>query len=94
MGTGVLFGLAPLLTTRRADIQQALKQSARGTTGNARLLRGALVVSQCALTVVLLIGAGLLLRSFVELQAQNPGLNASNLLTMRVSLPGAAYREP
>lgn len=94
VGTGVLFGLAPLLTTRRADIQQALKQKARGTKGNARLVRGALVASQCGLTVVLLIGAGLLLRSFVKLQAQDPGLNASNLLTMRVSLPGAAYREP
>lgn len=94
VGAGVLFGLAPLWTARFTDIQQALKQKARGTTGNARLLRGALVASQCALTVVLLIGAGLLVRSLMKLQAQNPGLNASNLLTARVSLPGAAYREP
>lgn len=91
--TGVLFGLAPLLATRGAGIHQALKQKARGATGSSRLLRGTLVVSQCALTVVLLIGAGLLLRSFINLQAQDPGLNASNVLTARVSLPGVTYRE-
>jgi putative ABC transport system permease protein len=70
-----------------------LKEGGRGTTGRARHLRGAFVVAQCALTVVLLVGAGLLLRSFLKLQSQDPGLDASNVLTMRVSLPGATYND-
>lgn len=94
MLTGVLFGLAPVLTSLRTDVQQALKEGGRGTTGQAHRLRGLFVIAQCTLTVVLLVEAGLLLRSFIRLQAQDPGLNADNLLTMRVSLPTAAYQEP
>jgi putative ABC transport system permease protein len=89
--TGILFGLAPVITSLRADVQRVLKEGGRGAVGRSRHVRAMFVVAQCALTVVLLVGAGLLLRSFLKLQSQDPGLNASNLLTLRVSLPGATY---
>jgi putative ABC transport system permease protein len=91
--TGIVFGLAPAVETSRLNLNASLRESGRGnvvgrSTGR---LRGALVVSEVALALVLLIGAGLMVRSFVRLQAVNPGFDASDLLTMRVVLPHSRY---
>jgi putative ABC transport system permease protein len=88
--TSVLFGLAPALAASRPDLNDALKESGRGTAGGRRRLRETLVVAELALALVVLIGAGLLISSFVKLQAVDPGFNPRNLLTMTVSLAGAS----
>ena len=67
-----------------------LKESGRGTTGGRRRLRETLVVAELALALVLLIGAGLLMNSFLKLQAVDPGFNPRNVLTMTISLAGAS----
>jgi hypothetical protein len=87
--TSVLFGLAPALAASKPDLNQVLKECARGTSGGRRRLRETLVVIELALALVLLIGAGLLMNSFLKLQEVNPGFNPHNLLTMTVSLSGA-----
>jgi len=90
--TGVLFGLMPALEISRADLNRSLRDEARGTTGKGRnRLRAALVISQVALSIVLLIGAGLLIRSFTRLVNVNPGFEPGNVLTMNVTLPPARY---
>jgi putative ABC transport system permease protein len=93
--TGVVFGLVPALEASRLDAGESLKEGARGTTGGrrGRRLRGAFVVAQVALSLVLLVGAGLMVRSFARLNSVNPGFNADGLLTMRVQLPPRKYRE-
>jgi putative ABC transport system permease protein len=93
--TGVVFGLMPALEASRFDANEALKESGRGTTGGprGRRLRGAFVVAQVALALVLLVGAGLLIRSFARLQSVDPGFDPENLLTMRVDLPATKYKE-
>jgi putative ABC transport system permease protein len=88
--TSVLFGLAPALGASKPDLNQVLKESGRGTTGGRRRLREALVVAELALAMVMLIGAGLLMNSFVKLQAVDPGFNPRNVLTMTTSLAGAS----
>jgi len=94
--TGVAFGLAPALQSSRAAVGNALHEGVRGgTTGRrAQSLRRTLVAAQIALVVVLLTGAGLLMRSFVQLQRVDLGFRPDNLLTMRLSLPGAKYGTP
>ncbi len=94
--TGVLFGLAPALGSARVDLNDALRDSTRGATGGTRtrFLRAALVSSQMALALVLLIGAGLLMKSFVKLQSTNPGINPGNVMTFEVHLPEARYGDP
>ncbi len=87
--TSVLFGLAPALAASKPDVHQALKESGRGTSGGRRRLRETLVVAELALALVMLIGAGLLINSFLKLQAVDAGFNPRNLLTMTVSLAGA-----
>ncbi|MGE3344107.1 MAG: ABC transporter permease [Vicinamibacterales bacterium] len=92
IGTGVVFGLAPLLhLTQRLTI--ALRDGGRGTTTGAlrKSLRGALVVSEVTLAVVLVIGASLLVRSFVNLLQVDAGFNRSHLSTFGVVLPGGSY---
>lgn len=92
IGTGVVFGLAPLLhLTQRLTI--ALRDGGRGTTTGTlrKTLRGALVVSEVTLAVVLVIGASLLVRSFVNLLQVDAGFNRSQLLTFGVVLPGSTY---
>lgn len=90
---GVLFGLAPALQISRPDLIAVLRSEGRGSTSGRRrnLLRNLLVVSQVALSVLLLIGAGLLIRNFAQLLGASPGFDARGLLTMNISLPTARY---
>ena len=91
--TGLLFGLAPALHAAKTNVGQMLKESTRGSSGRrgARRVRAALVISEMALAVILLIGAGLLARSFVALTHVKPGYNPENVVTMDVSLPNTKY---
>lgn len=91
--TGILFGLAPALEASRVKLNESLKESGRGTTGSSRgrRLRDALIAAEVGLALVLLVGAGLMVRSFVLLQAVDPGFDARNLLTLRVALPAVKY---
>jgi putative ABC transport system permease protein len=89
--TGLLFGLAPALTTSRIDLTTALKQGGKGSTSGGRLLKNAFVVAQVALSLVLLTGAGLMVRSFLLVRAVSPGFDSRELLTARVSLPVSRY---
>jgi predicted permease len=90
---GLAFGLMPALEVSRSDLNMVLRSEGRGSTGGRRhnALRNLLVVSQVGLSTVLLIGAGLLLRNFVQLSASNPGFDAHHLLTLGVTLPPARY---
>jgi predicted permease len=93
IGTGVLFGLAPAIAASRADLHDALKDRGRGGTGGRvgeRIRRG-LVVAQVGLTVMLLIGAGLLVRSFREITTVRLGYDPSNVLTAQLRVDGASY---
>jgi len=92
--TGLVFGLAPALHASRVDLQSALRDEGRGTTGGGPgRLRGLLVSGELALSLVLLIGAGLLVRSFVRLSQVSPGFDARGLLTMQVSALGPRYED-
>ncbi|MFN2541938.1 MAG: ABC transporter permease [Chthoniobacterales bacterium] len=95
LGSGILFGLAPAWHGTRVNLNNSLKEGGRGASesASARRLRATLVVSEIALAMVLLIGAGLLLRSFVSLQRVNPGFVPERILTMQISLPRAKYAE-
>jgi len=94
LATGVLFGLAPALQAARTDVQDALRAGGRGAGGSRGhlRLRSALVVGEVGLACLLLIGAGLMLRSFVNLLRADPGFRPEHLLTARVSLPYATYK--
>ncbi len=91
--TGVLFGIIPALASAKPELTEALKEGGRGTSSGARRnqVRNILVVSEIALALVLLIGAGLLMKSFVHLQSVNPGFNPSNVATAELSLPLPKY---
>ncbi len=91
--TGIVFGLIPALASGRPELTEALKEGGRGSTTGARSnrLRNALVIAEVALALVLLVGASLLLKSFVRLQNVDPGFNSRNVLTMEVSLPLLKY---
>jgi putative ABC transport system permease protein len=89
--TGVLCGLAPALRGARINLQDAIKEGARGSSGANRRLNDAFVVSQLALSLVLLIGAALFLQSFRNLLSVNPGFRAGNVLMARVALPEQRY---
>jgi len=93
--TGLLFGLAPALQSARLDLTEALKEGGRGAGGGARGHRtlNLLVVGEVAMAMMLLIGAGLLINSFVRLQQVNPGFDEKNLLTARIDVPNP-YAQP
>jgi len=90
--TGILFGLAPGLEASRSSLNDILKDESRGgtSTGHARL-RNALVIAEISISLVLLVGAGLVLKSLHVLLGQDPGFNLHNVLTFSVNLPDSAY---
>ena len=91
--TGIIFGLVPALEAARFDLQDSLKEGGKNIGGSARShrIRNLFVVTQVALALVLLVGAGLLVKSLNRLQSVDPGFNPKQLVTMRVSLPGRKY---
>jgi putative ABC transport system permease protein len=91
--SGVLFGLAPALQISMSALNESLKDGWSQSSGSARnRLRSALVVSEIAVAALLLVGSGLLLRSFARILALDPGFQAENVLTMDISLPGSKYK--
>ncbi|HEM46024.1 MAG TPA: FtsX-like permease family protein, partial [Alphaproteobacteria bacterium] len=91
LGCALLFGLAPAVRLSRSDVEPALRAGRdAGQSGHLRL-RGSLLVAQVALSVVLLVGAGLFVRSFRALQATEPGFDPEGLALMTVDLPGPRY---
>jgi putative ABC transport system permease protein len=92
--TGILFGLAPALQGAKADLNATLKSAGRSQTGGAGTgTRNALVVTQVALSLVLLVAAGLLLRSFIALRGVDPGFDPRNVLSWRINLSGTNYND-
>jgi putative ABC transport system permease protein len=94
--TALLFGLAPALSATKLDLNDSLKEGASAVSGSRRQhrLRGALVVLEVALALVLLTGSGLLLKSFANLRSLELGFNPDRLLTMNLGLPSSVYKEP
>jgi putative ABC transport system permease protein len=93
--TGLVFGTAPALHALRVDLNETLKEGGRGLASASRnRLRRILVIVEVALSLILLIGAGLMIRSFMHLMDVNPGLNPENVLTVRLGLPGLKYNTP
>ena len=93
VATGILFGLVPALISAKPELTEALKQGGRGSTEGAHRnrLRNGLIVAETVLALVLLIGAGLLVKSFVRLQNVSPGFNPHNVLTAEIALPVQKY---
>jgi putative ABC transport system permease protein len=91
--TGILFGLAPALHVSKTNINDVLKEGGRGNAGNQRVrwLSGVMVVVELALTIVLLAGAGLMIRSFLKLYTLDIGIRTDHLMTMRMHLPESKY---
>ena len=95
IGSTLLFGLIPALQVSRPNVNESLQQGAKGTTGgwHTNRLRAILVVSQVSLSLLLLAGAGLLIKSFFNLRATNPGFDPKRLMTVQVNLPRVRYPE-
>ena len=94
--TGILFGLAPAMQGSGSSLSKALGEGGRGGTAGrgGRRLRNALVITEVALAVVVLIGAGLLIRSFIRLRSVDPGFQPAGVLTVRVPLGGGRNTAP
>jgi putative ABC transport system permease protein len=91
--TTLLFGLVPALQASRPDLVSTLKEGGQKGGAQGGRVRSGLVVAEVALALVLVIGAGLMVRSFLQLQRVDPGFNSNNLLMLSVALPGAKYPE-
>jgi putative ABC transport system permease protein len=93
--TGLLFGLAPAIQVSKANLNEALKEGGRSGGGGAHrnYVRSTLVVAEVALSLLLLVGAGLLMKSFLNLRAADVGFNPEHVITMRIGLPDARYKE-
>jgi putative ABC transport system permease protein len=91
---GILFGLVPALKTSRAEVQETLKEGGRGSSGARHRAQRAFVVTEMALALVLLAGAGLMIRSLAGLWGVDPGFNPHNVLTFRLALPPTASQTP
>ncbi len=92
VATGIIFGLLPALRASNPDLLTVLKQTGRGSiAGRAGRFRAALVIAEVALALVLLVGAGLMIRSFARLMAIEPGFDPEHVVTMRITLPPAKY---
>lgn len=91
--TAVIFGLAPAIQVARAELYESLKEGSRGSTGGRRshMARSVLIVSEVAFSLLLLVGAGLLVRSFALMMSEDLGFNPSKLMTMQVFLPEKHY---
>jgi predicted permease len=96
LASGIVFGLAPALQTTRPNLDSTLKEGGRQTAGGAgtRKLRNALVITELALSLMLLIGAGLLVQSFRHLMNVDPGFDSRNVLTFRLRLADMKYPDP
>ena len=94
--TGIVFGLAPALQVSKTNVNDVLKEGGRGSSGavRARRLVSTLVVAELTLTLVLLVGAGLMIRSFLKMYSFNLGVETSSMLTIRLQLPGQKYKTP
>jgi predicted permease len=96
LATGVLFGLAPALQVSKTNVNEILKEGGRGNAGGrrARWFTSTMVVVELALTIVLLVGAGLMIRSFLKLYSLDIGAKTDHLLTMSIGLPDQKYPKP
>ncbi len=95
MLTGIVFGLVPAFQSSKPDLNETLKEGGRGSTGGARgrMVRSVLVVAEVAFALMLLTGAGLMIRSFIRLQEVEPGFKPDHLLTLRLRLPQTKYSD-
>ena len=91
--TGLIFGVVPALQTSRVDLNGTLKEAARGSSGGRSRARSLLVVTEIAMSLVLLVGAGLMVQSFLRLRSVNIGLDTKNVLTAALITPRAKYKE-
>jgi len=93
--TGTIFGLMPAWSAARADVAESLKEGARGSTAGplSHLWQQMLVTGEFALALILLVGAGLLIKGFARLRSVNPGFNPANVMTMYLQLPATRYAE-
>jgi putative ABC transport system permease protein len=94
LAAGILFGLAPSFHSLRQNIVEALSRGSRSVAGSSKRFRAALVVAEIALSLILLAGAGLTIRSLVTLMDQDTGFRPDHLLTMSIALPGYRYTNP
>jgi putative ABC transport system permease protein len=93
LATGILFGLAPLFQAQRVSANESLKQSGRAVSASQSRIRSSLVVAQIAIATILLIGAGLMAKSFWALLHVSPGFRTEHILTARLSLPRSRYAD-